>query len=124
MRKSLFIFLFGIISIYAFGQLPVIVQGVRIQWTVRYEQPIGGGIPTPKSPVQGPVVSIDGHTLYLYDVTDDVTLQIFDENENEVCTLYVPAGTTSVALPTTLEGEYQIQLHNGGIYYFLGFITL
>ena len=123
---SLFLILFGF---HAFSQVPVVnppsvIIGTPICWYVHYENPLTGGHPTPKSPVHSPNASIDGHTLYLYDMTENVTLQLFDEDGNEVCTLYVTGGTRPVSLPLALEGDYQIQLHNGGIYYFFGNITL
>ena len=104
---------------------PVVPPGVVIPWQAySIFDPIKGGMPLPKSPVQSPLVSIDGHTLYLYDIGYDLTLCLVDENDDVVYTVFVPAGTTSVVLPSTFTGSFELQLFPGGLYYFVSDITL
>ena len=83
---------------------------------------------TQDNPQRGPVfcpnVDLDGHTLYLYSVSYDLTLVLLDEEENVVYTTFIPANTPSVVLPASLSGEYEIQLYPGGDYYFYGWIEL
>ena len=78
----------------------------------------------PRTPIACPHVSLDGHTLYLYSVGYDLTLVLVDEEENVVYTTFIPANTSSVVLPATLSGDYEIQLYPGGDYYFYGWIEL
>lgn len=115
----------------AFCQAPVVPPGVEppgvvIPWQAYpIFDPINGSIPTPKTPIQYPLVSIDGHTLYLYGVDFDLTLQLVDENDDVVYTVFVPANTASVVLPGTFTGEFELQLiPTTGIYYFVSDITL
>lgn len=76
-----------------------------------------------RSPVAVPLIAIDGHTLYLYNVGYDLTLRLLDEDGEEVYTVTVAAGTTSVELPATLTGPHTLQLFPGGSYYFEGIIN-
>ena len=125
MKKILFSFLFGMNSILAFCQAPVSVQGELLWLTVQtIDNPIVGGLPIPKSPIQPPTVSINGHTLYLYNIGYSFTLALRDENDNYVYVTNVPAGSTSVVLPSDLSGDYTLVLYPGGDYYFEGEITL
>ena len=76
-----------------------------------------------KGPVQIPEVSLDDHTLYFFTPCDGYTLNIVDENDVVVYAIVIPAGTTSLVLPATLSGEYELQLISGN-YCFWGMITL
>lgn len=93
--------------------------------------PLEGGIIDPtndndgphKGPVQVPEVSLDDHTLYFFTPCDGCTLNLVDENDVVVYTLVIPAGTTSLALPATLSGYFELQIIRGN-YCFWGEITL
>ena len=65
-----------------------------------------------KSPVQVPEVSLDG-----------CVLNIVDGSGALVYTLVIPAGTTSLELPATLTGDYELQIIRGN-YCFWGEIVL
>ena len=84
--------------------------------------PLAGSNPH-KGPVQIPKVSLDDHTLYFSTPCDGYTLNLVDENDVVVYTIVIPTGTTSWVLPTTLSGEYELQLISGN-YCFWGMITL
>ena len=77
-----------------------------------------------RGPVTCPQVDLDGHTLYLYSVSYDLTLVLVDEEDEVVYTTFIPANTVSVVLPTSLSGTYEMQLYPGGDYYFYGWIEL
>ena len=117
-----------VMSLSAFSQRPEVVHGTAIEWQVHIVlNPIKGGPLFPKSPAlppEAPVVSIDDHTLYLYDVDYDLTLCLLDEDGEEVYTVFIPANTASVVLPATLTGDYELQLYTDGIYYFAGWVEL
>ena len=76
-----------------------------------------------KAPVQVPSVSLDDHTLYFFTPCDGCTLNLVDENDVVVYTIVIPAGTTSLLLPATLSGNFELQIIRGN-YCFWGEITL
>ena len=76
-----------------------------------------------KSPIPMPEISLDDHTLYFDTPCDGCTLNIVDENDVVVYTLVIPTGTTSLVLPSTLSGDYTIQIIRGN-YLFYGTINL
>lgn len=76
-----------------------------------------------KGPVLVPEVSLDDHTLYFYTPCDGYTLNLVDEYDVVVYTIVIPVGTTSWVLPSTLSGEYELQLISGN-YCFWGVIIL
>ena len=53
----------------------------------------------------------------------DYTLNLYDENEDLVYSVFVPAGTTQVVLPTTLSGSFELRFETD-TYYYYGFIYL
>jgi hypothetical protein len=87
--------------------------------------PTTGDNPHPRSPIVIPEVSVDGYTLYLYNIGYDMTVQLLDEDGYVVYTTFVPASTPTVVLPSTLSGDYELRLiPSGSAYYFYGDITL
>ena len=77
----------------------------------------------PKSPILIPSVSLDDHTLYFATPCDGCTLNIVDSNDVVVYTTVIPTGATSLVLPATLSGEYELQIISAG-YLFYGTIDL
>ena len=72
------------------------------------EQPISHG--HPRTPMLAPKVYIDDYTL-LFEVNHpEYVLNIKDENDNVVYTTVVYSTQTQVILPSTLSGDYQIEL--------------
>ena len=92
---------------------PSVFPGIQIHFVVLYyggpTDPLGGNMPIPRSPLEAPNVSIDGFTLYTGEVPFDTVLQIADE-DGVVYTTFIPAGTISIELPTTLSGNYELRL--------------
>ena len=81
-----------------------------IPLSVNYDDdmPIGNG--QPRSPEETPIVYIDDYTL-LFEVNHpEYVLNIKDENNNVVYTTVVYSTQTQVILPSTLSGNYQIEL--------------
>ena len=79
----------------------------------------------PRTPVARPSIAQDDHTLYFNNVGYDLTLVLLDEDGEEAYTTFVPAGTTSVVLPSTLSGDYELQLYpDDSVYYFYTDIEL
>lgn len=85
------------------------------------ELPIVGG--STKSPTLPLVITQNGHVLTLPGFSDDVVLQLLDEDGVVVYTLFIPAGTTIIVLPTALIGDFEIRFV-ADTYYYYGFISL
>jgi len=77
----------------------------------------------PRGPILMPEACLDGYTLYFYNIGEDFTLQVVDDEENVVYSTYVHGGTASVILPSYLEGEYELRLVTESRYLY-GWINL
>ena len=77
----------------------------------------------PKSPILIPHVAIDGHTLYFFTPCDGCELQLLDEEGNVVYNVIIPGGSATLALPSYLSGNYEIQIIRGN-YLFWGYINI
>lgn len=84
----------------------------------------GAAHPLPKSPIELPQATLDGHVLTFTSSHADYTLTLLDENGDDAYQVFVPAATTTVVLPSTLTGLFELQLYPGGSYYFSGEIVL
>lgn len=85
------------------------------------EQPIGNDYP--KTPIEVPKVYIDDYTLLFETNHPEYILNIKDENNNVVYSTVVPSTQTQVSLPSTLSGNYEINLVMGN-WLFTGWINL
>ena len=81
-----------------------------IPFSVHYEdeQPVGNG--NPRSPIEVPLVYIEDNTLTFEINHPDYVLTIKDEDGDVVYTTTVFATDTEVILPSTLSGDYEINL--------------
>jgi len=75
------------------------------------DMPLGNGYG--KSPMRPPVVYLDDHTLSFVAGHPNYTLIIKDEVGNVVYTTTVFSAQTEIVLPSTLSGDYEIQLVMG-----------
>ena len=85
------------------------------------EQPVTNGFP--RTPITAPIVYIDDYTLLFEANHPEYALNIKDENNVVVYTTVVYSTQTQVILPSTLSGDYQIELVVNK-YYFCGYINL
>ena len=104
MKKNLLLVLFALFmstSVMAWELIPL---------SVNYddEQPLGPGYP--KTPITAPTVYIDDYTLLFEANHPEYVLNIKDESNNVVYTTVVYSTQTQVVLPSTLSGDYQIEL--------------
>ena len=101
-------------SAYAWNQIPIAVS---------YDdnRPIGHG--HGKSPMRPPVVYIEDYTLSFTADHPEYILNIKDEDGDVVYSTTVFSAMTQVTLPSTLSGDYEIELLMGN-WKFKGFITL
>jgi hypothetical protein len=84
-------------------------------------QPIGHGAGRPS--IEAPLVYIDDYTLTFEAYHPDYTLIIKDEDGDVVYSTSVYSAQTQVVLPSTLSGDYEIQLVMGNRL-FTGWINL
>lgn len=87
------------------------------------DEPLNGGFP--HAPIQPPSVYLDGHTLTVPGSHPDYEVRIVDvdDEDNVVYETQILSSTSSIVLPSTLSGDYQIQLISGN-WMFYGLITL
>ena len=85
------------------------------------EQPGTNGFP--RTPITAPTVYIDDYTLLFEANHPEYVLRIKDESNNVVYTTVVYSTQTQVVLPSTLSGNYQIELVMGN-WLFTGWINL
>ena len=95
------------------------VYAARVNLT--YEDPNYNQDNPQRNPIQIPEVDLDGHTLTFYTSCIGSTLRLVNA-ENEVIYTTVITSDTLV-LPSTLEGEYEIQIIQGQ-WCFYGLIEL
>lgn len=67
--------------------------------------------------IDPPTIYIENYALTFEADHPGYVLQLVNENNVVVFSSVIPSGTTLFQLPTTLEGEYQIQLIQGNILY-------
>lgn len=77
----------------------------------------------PKAPVQLLYIEQDDYTLTLPALGYSFTLRLLDADGVVAYETFVPAGTTTVVLPSTLSGDYELRLVTS-TFYFYGYITL
>jgi hypothetical protein len=117
--KKLLLLLFG-----AFLLSASVSAKVLVPLTVSIEedqQSLGPGYP--KTPITAPKVYIEDYTLSFEVGHPEYVLNIKDENDNVVYTTTVYSSQTQVVLPSTLSGDYQIELVMG-YWHFTGWINL
>lgn len=111
--SSLFI-LFMNVSAMAWDPIP---------FTVSYDDdsPLGNGFG--KTSTYPPLVYIEDYTLSFEVNHPEYVLYIKDEDDNVVYSTVVSSTQTQVVLPSTLSGDYQIELVMG-YWLFTGWINL
>ena len=97
---------------------------VDVEFTVEIVNNGELGNQNPKSPIELPLATLDGHVLTFTSSHADYTLTLLDENGDDVYQVFVPASTSVVVLPSTLSGSFEIQLDFGGSYIFVSDIVL
>ena len=117
MKKGLLFLSFALfmsVSAFAWKQVPLSPCGFD-------NTPVGHG--TAKSPDETPTVYIDDYTLYFEANHPEYVLNIKDEDGDVVYTTVVYTAQTQVVLPSTLSGDYVIELAVDNLL-FTGWINL
>ena len=118
--KKLFVLL--AFSILSFSGSAQDGGGDEIPLTVEWDDPTGTLNPLPKSPVSIPSLFLLGHSLCFMGYHAAYVLQIWDM-DSLVYSTYVPAGTTTIIIPASLSGSYEIRLV-ADTYYYRGYVSL
>jgi hypothetical protein len=77
----------------------------------------------PRGPVNPPTVYLEDYTLTFATNHPEYVLYIKDENETVLYSTIVTSAATEVVLPSTLSGDYEIDLFMNE-WYFWGYIEL
>ena len=94
-----------------------------VPFTVHYEdeQPVGNGYP--RTPIEVPLVYIEDYILTFEAYHPEYVLNLKDENGTVVYSTIVYSTQTQVVLPSTLSGDYKVNLVMGN-WLFTGWINL
>ena len=76
-----------------------------------------------KSPVLPWYVDVTDNVITMSATPCDYTLNLYDMDSEVVYSVFVPAGTTQVVLPTTLSGSFELRFETD-TYYYQGYIEL
>ena len=74
--------------------------------------------PLPKTPIQIPEVYLDGHALSFDAAIEGCTVRLLDEDEYIVFTDFIEENQTSLLLPSTLTGTFELQIICGNIIFY------
>jgi len=121
-KVLLFIALFCSLSVFAGNGIVS-----YLDFTVSKIKNTGIGNPQPKSPElppDAPEATLEGNVLTFTSAHDDYTLTLLDEDGEVAYQTSVPSSVSIVVLPTTLTGDFELQLDYGGDYYFYSEIEL
>ena len=103
----------GAFSVTAFGAEQIPMQIID-------QDPATGG--NTLAPARPWYITQDDNVLTLPALADDYTLVLLDEDGDVAYTTFVPAGTTTVVLPSTLSGDFELRLV-ADTYYYRGYIN-
>lgn len=117
MRKRLLL----IFSVFLMSTCVFAKKAIPFTVTWGHETDLGNG--HPKSPMRPPAVYIEDYTLLFVEGHPDYFLNIKDEDGDTVYSTTVYESITQVLLPSTLSGNYEIELVMGS-WVFTGSITL
>ena len=125
MRKTAIIITFALSLLFlTSSQSYLAIKGVKITMNVYGADvhDLEGNMPQSPAPTQIPTVSIDGRTLYFYDVfSSTVPVVIVDSNDEVVFSDYLYCGADKIMLPASLTGTFTVYMRVGTILYYGSF---
>ena len=74
--------------------------------------------PLPKSPIQIPVVYLDGNVLTFDEALKGATIQLLDEEDAVVFSHFIEENEDSLTFPSTLTGTYELQIIRGALTFY------
>ena len=123
MTKKSFLLMMCLTAVLSFTSVNVYADPEGIVLHVGYEDPDFGNEGLQKSPISVPEISLDGYSVIFDTPCDGCTLRLVDANDNVVYSTVIPTGTTSLVLPSSFSGEYEIQIIQGNLCFY-GYINL
>ena len=123
MKKKRFLIISCLAAVLSFTSVNVYAAPEGIVLHVGYEDPIYGDDGLQRSPILVPEISLDGYSIIFDTPCDGCTLRLLDANDNVVYSTIIPTGTTSMVLPSSLSGEYKIEIIQGNLCFY-GYIFL
>ena len=116
MKKNIFVIVALVLSMTASFAVPE--KGEPIPLVIRPIKNIGGHNPLPKSPVQIPEVYLEDSVLYFDAAIEGCTVQLLDEDENVVFADSIEENQTTLTFPSTLTGEFELQIIQDDIIFY------
>ena len=123
MIKKNFFFISLLTAMLSLTSVSAFAVPVNIPLHAGYEDPNYGLDGHQKGSVPIPSISLDDYSLIFNTPCDGYTLRLLDEDGVVVYSIVIPTDTTSLVLPSTLSGDYQIELVMG-YWHFTGWINL
>lgn len=120
-KKFCLILILALGTVFSYAQNNVVPYQVVLQGS--YFDPYGTLGERPRNPIDPPVVYLEDYTLTFEVDHPEYVLYIKDEDEVVVYSTVVTSATTEVVLPSTLSGDYEIDLIMGD-WFFSGWIYL
>ncbi len=93
------------------------------QVTMGYVKKGSGHAGGAKAPIRPWYINQEENVITMSATPCDYTLSLYDEDGEVVYSVFVPAGTTQVVLPSTLSGSFELRFETD-TYYYYGYIDL
>lgn len=123
MTRKHFLFISLLTAMLSLTSVSTYAVPVSIPLHAGYEDPNNGDLGQHKGSIPIPSISLDDYSLIFNTPCDGYTLRLLDEDGVVVYSIVIPTDTTSLVLPSTLSGDYQIELVMG-YWHFTGWINL
>lgn len=76
-----------------------------------------------KAPTRPWYIDLTDNVITMDATPCDYTLNLYDEDDEVVYSVFVPAGTTMIVLPSMLSGSFELRFETD-TYYYYGYINL
>lgn len=110
------LFVLSVANVLSVNADPIVLNGGRVT-------PNNTGPGHGKAPIRPWTIDLTNNVITMEATPCDYALSLYDEDEAVVYSVFVPAGTTQVVLPTTLSGSFELHFETD-TYYYYGFIYL
>ena len=87
-------------------------DGLIVPLEVEVVDPTHGSGSVPRTPILVPSATLDGYTFYINGDHPDYVVRLVDVDDEDIVVYQtvMPSDVSSIVLPSTLSGDYQIQL--------------
>lgn len=109
---------FVLLLLASFSQAEVLSTWSLLSLHVRITDPTEPLIPIRRAPIATPTIYLDGYNLQFETPCDGCTLQLINEDGDVEYSIEIPTNTTSLALPSYLSGEYELQIIRGQLCFY------